>query len=1298
MTDDPAAAGADQQAIADEQADVAIVINIVRDGVRNAAFGETVGAAERKLRQPLQRCTEYRALRDVLTSLQRDLSAFLTTVETAHRELDRREQMRADAQRFGAVWWQQRERSIGEQRTPEQRTAAWVDVFAEALLDDRFDVCARLASPAYPQLPADALLVRRAQAGAQALGEGRWGAAAPLLRMLADGPWGALLAPARRVSIELLLARTLLPIAAERRGIRRRLAAAKDWPGVTDAQRALLAVGAGECSLAEGDLDAAAATFAQAAELNPQAHAPHVGLGLVAERRATWFVALDQFDQAVERVPDGSSLARMRAPVSGNLYWRLAIKLAGGRKSLEAPDPGVPAERRRAALEAIGTALSLGIGGHGEFPERKIRIYQADLLHSLDRDQEAAAAYYDAAQHLQVPTDDAVARTYLEKACELGPGVPVHHWSLAETLRRLAYAKDGKADPALLGQAITRWEAGTAIGSPGREEAWAYVTLALAKMDQRVPTTRSAFWEVAALCERAVLLDGSYVLGWAALAHAHNRIGNPRTALAAANHALAEDSSDPIALENRTLALALLEQNDQAALAVRSLADGSTSLWVRLFVRIVARQAEAALSLLSEAPPGDEGLLRIYRSMCNRALGREADEIEDLRWIWAHRDDDPAIASSAGWAAYRLGHYDAAEECYWRILDPRDQSVLDQDAACDLGQVFLERGDEDRDDLSRGESLLRAGIGQHPPALLTMLGEVELPQLRQRLADKPHAARAVAIVDEVLILLRKRHAALTDAAVTAETEMREVLGLGPAAWPVGLVMESTGPDAGEQAAGAGGWRPARRQAAQAALGWLASTAKAWREAAEAYVALGQEGLPDDAADGFIRAAAALRAEADDAARSGHPADARVQYAWLAEQVAAHAPGQRELRSGLLCRAAMAGVAGADLDGARRDFDAAATAMAGRVQDWKAGTAGDGLRELARIFTSSVPAFWTQADGLTSVKADDGLTGPGRALVDALLAGLSLDDAYRTRRSDVDSSATFPLTNIVVLSLGPGLIPADTTGSWQLLDTALPRLHDQIEHEYGIPVPGIRIVPGQALAPTGFEILLYGSVVRRGEIPAAGSPPGQPPPLDEAVAALRDILVGNLGRLLGPDDLVNWAAPDDGAGPEALGDIETRLRVQRVLRLLLREGVPVTNRRAVLGAIAAAVTSGADTLTALGAARRALAPVLTGTGPRLEQLPAALESAVAQCVRTEDPAGRPVWQSPRADAAKLAGQLRDYFSSLPAGAAVVVDAPEVRFFITRLLSGVPCRVLAKAELEAAGRLEDVDASAISERAR
>lgn len=111
------------------------------------------------------------------------------------------------------------------------------------------------------------------------------------------------------------------------------------------------------------------------------------------------------------------------------------------------------------------------------------------------------------------------------------------------------------------------------LRQPGPEEAWAYATLALAKMDREMSSRRPTLWEVAALSERAVLLDGTYALGWALLAHAHNRIGNPRTALAAANRALAEDSSESIALENRTLALALLEQNDKAAQAAQLLAD-----------------------------------------------------------------------------------------------------------------------------------------------------------------------------------------------------------------------------------------------------------------------------------------------------------------------------------------------------------------------------------------------------------------------------------------------------------------------------------------------------------------------------------------------------------------------------------------------------------------------------------------------------------------------------------------------------------------------------------------------------
>jgi tetratricopeptide (TPR) repeat protein len=1317
VTGNPAPAGADEQARAGEQADVAEVIAYVRSEVKRAGFGGGVAAAKPKLLQPLRRTSEYGPLRRNMVELQHDLSKFLAILKEAHDRLDRVEQMRADSERFGTVWWRQRQRSISEQPSPEQQSAEWVTVFAEALLAERFDVCARLASSEYPSLPDDELLVRLARTGAQALDEGRWAAAAPLLRLLVDGPGGKMLPPPHRASIELLLARILMPIAAERSGVRRRLEEALARPGENDAECALFAVGLGECSLAAGDLAAAVTWFEQAEALNPGDPAPYIGLGLVEEQRRTWFTAMDQYDQAAARAPDGQALARLRAPVSGNLYWRLAIKLADVEESLEVPDPKVPAERRQAALEAIDTALRLGISGRGESPERRALIYRAGLLESLGRSQEAAAAYYDAALRFQPPTEDAVACKHLEKACDLGPTVPVYHWALADVLRRLAYGEGGRADSARLEESIQRWRAGAAIRQPAPEEAWAYVTLAFAKTGREVSLKRSTLWEAAALTERAVLLDGTYALGWAALALVHNMIGNPRTALAAANRALAEDSSESMALEERTLALAYLERVDEAAQAAKLLANGSTSgLWPRLYALLVARQFDMALTLFSNLPVESDAALRWYRAVVNKWLNHDADETEDLRWIWEHRDDDLATdPGNVAWAAYRLGYYDSAEERYRQILDVRDQSVLNPNAACDLGQLLLERGDAPRQDFANGEALLKAGIDQHTLSSLGMLEEVELPQLLRRVAGKPHADRVAAIAGDVLALLHERRAALADPSVTPEVEMRWALDPSLTDQAVSVVAENlddgpADPAAGvgpaDPAAGDGAWRSARRQAAYAALGSLGIAQKRWRDAAEAYVALGQEGLPEDAAVGYARAVAAMRAEADETARSGDLDLAREHYGWLAEQVAAHSPAAQGLRSGLLCRVAMASAASGDADAARSNFEAAVGPLAGHAEGCRAEDAADGPRALARIFAGSAPAFWAQTDTLTSLRADPALTEGARALVDAILAALSLDDAYRTHSSDVDSSATFPLTNAVVLSLGTSLMPGDTDDPSPLRRTLLPQIRNDIEQEYGIRVPGIRLRKDATLAPTGFEVLLDGVTVREGEIPEARSSPVEAPPLDDAVAGLKDALIGNLARLLGPDDLATWAAPSAPATPEdgvvqvALSDAETRLRIQRVLRLLLREGVPVTDRHAVLAAIATAVTDGADTVTALRNARLRLARALPGTGPgpRPEQLPAALESAVAQHLRAECLPGmsRPAWQAPCAEADKLVEQLQEYFSSLPAGAAVFVRDPGVRCFVVRLLAGARLRrhVVTKDELEAAARLgpDVVDASA------
>ncbi len=1232
------------------------------------------------------------------------------------KESESIENTRADAERFGAMWWRQRQRSIRKASSPDLRVAEWVRVFAEALLEERFDVCARLASPEYPALPDQELLVRLARTGAQALREGRLEAAAPLLRLLVDGAWGKALPPASRASIELLLTRILVPIAAERAAVRRRLEDALAR-SERDDERALLAVALGECALAGGDLAEAITSFEQAAVLNPADPAPYVGLGLVEERRGTWFTAQQRYDQAAQ-ASDGQALARLRAPVPGNLYWRLAIKLAGTEESLEAPDPNAPVEDVEMALDAIDTALRLRITGRGEYPERRALIYRARLLERLGRRDEAANAYYETVQRLRPLTDDSMARDYLEEACRLGPAMPVVNWTLAETLRRLAHREDGGVDRELLDESVKRWQLGADIRPPGRDDAWAFATLALAKLEREVSAPKSTCWQVALLAERAVLLDGTYALGWALLALAHNRVGNPRTALAAANRALQEDRSESMALEQRTTALISIDMIDEARQAAGMLAEESPGgFWPRLYVLLVAREAEQALGLLSTLPIKDEPTRRYYRAICNHFLDRQTDLVQDLRWIWEHRKEAEVVVPPTGlaWAAYRIGKYDAAEKRYREILADLNQQVLDPYAACDLGQLLLERGDPARDDFADGEALLKSGIRAHDAVMLGNLADVELPQLLRRVASRPHARIVDTIVGRVLALLHERRAVLLDPSVTPEVEMRRVLdanGVDRPATPAEDV--DNGPAAG--AVGNTDWRPARRQAAHAAVGWLGMSQKRWRDAAEIYVALGREGIPE-AAVGFARAVAAMRSEADEMVRAGDLSAALAEYRRLVDEVTAHAPDERKLQSGFLCRVAMASAACGDTETARNNFEAAfaflnaGTAtdrpMAGRAHElrgpgvWRRGDLSaaeeaDEPRALAGIFAGSVPAFWAQADALSAISADPALTRVTRTGIDAILAALSLDDAYRTRRSDLDSAATFPLTNTIVLGLGAALNPADTSK----LSTLLSQTREFVERTYGVRIPGVSVRDDVVPTPTGFVVLLAGVPVRMGETAGTRSPRRVSPPLDQAVGQLRDALVSNLAQLIGPDDLRPWASSsaataEDGVVRAAFADAETRLRIHRVLRLLLRDAVPVTDRRAVLRAISDAVTGGAGTLEALESVRLRMAGVLPGTEPgrRQEQLPAWLEDAVARQLRAGDPswAGGLAWQARRDAAGTLVAQLRKHLSSLPPDTVILVRNPSVRPFLVRLLAGPQPRprILTNDELDAAHAIQRED---------
>src|SRR5215467_5703724 len=150
MSGNLASRGAVEEAGGDELTDVEAVVTYLSSELADVGLGGAVAAAVRKLVQPLHKAADYGSLHKNLVELQRDLSTILATLEKADKKLDRLEKKRADAERFGPVWWRQRQRRISDQPSPEQRADQWVKVFAEALLAERFDVCTRLASSAYP--------------------------------------------------------------------------------------------------------------------------------------------------------------------------------------------------------------------------------------------------------------------------------------------------------------------------------------------------------------------------------------------------------------------------------------------------------------------------------------------------------------------------------------------------------------------------------------------------------------------------------------------------------------------------------------------------------------------------------------------------------------------------------------------------------------------------------------------------------------------------------------------------------------------------------------------------------------------------------------------------------------------------------------------------------------------------------------------------------------------------------------------------------------------------------------------
>jgi len=193
-------------------------------------------------------------------------------------------------------------------------------------------------------------------------------------------------------------------------------------------------------------------------------------------------------------------------------------------------------------------------------------------------------------------------------------------------------------------------------------------------------------------------------------------------------------------------------------------------------------------------------------------------------------------------------------------------------------------------------------------------------------------------------------------------------------------------------------------------------------------------------------------------------------------------------------------------------------------------------------------------------------------------------------------------------------------------------------------------------------------------------PGGRSSADEVVATLAATLRTHMHRMIGTDDVELWLAGwDDPAvaaweGPRL--DAAGRLRVARVLRSLLREGVPVTDRASIMSGFLAAEHAGESTTGILRRVRLGLsAQVLCGGVDRVRH---ALPPEIAERIRAGIDGTQ--WRCPRADAESLLADIGRWRRGLPDDVVITVDDRVPRPVVWTLLAsaGTPSTVLSTEE--------------------
>lgn len=1195
---------------------------ILDDTVRELERSRLSGPSKliaRTVLKALKGRSEYDDVISQVLRLEREIEEISTVLANCAEQLRAAERAEADRDPEGKAWWNQRLRRVSTAFDAGDPRAR--DVWVETWMEF-------LERNAWQQT-IDLATQLTGRPGAAAISNDL--VAVPRA-LAADDPSAALESIERLIEtgiggvgvttrLGLLRVRVLLSEFSNRAVVRAAAMQAVNTAEGTPHESLALAALA-EAQLANDSTAVALQTLGQATSFDTPATDARVLLGEVLERDAAWAKADLQYERALAG-DQFAALPVLLRRVPSRLLVRAALR------------DEVPPDR---AVDMLTRALDLGVPGDGDYPDKDVWAAKGDRLveraarEERDRDAtaaigsraKAAEAYFYAGQRYAWLGFLPRAVELFAASCAHAPEVAEYRWQHAETIRLTAYRSDGVVDRDRLERARAQLLLGIEHRRPSQYDAWVLITQS--KIDEDLGIADP---DPTLTIERALLLDPEYAPGYSFLASALRRQGFVVEAREVIEQGMA--SADDDFAFNIRVALELDAGHYGAALdVIDQRAEGSPEdpelRLLRSNVLLRMGDPEGALRELEE----EKGeMVRATRGLALATAGRRDEARDEFLSLW-RETRHAKTGEYAGWAAYAAGLQEPfkpelIDEAVDRYRELAERAPTDLQYLRDLGQMLLARGDA-----AEGRAALEDGIEACPyPDELVQLAGLELPMLRAALVDRPYAAFVARIVDSLgdriehrVALLRRRRRDPGSAAVEAAAA-RTALGGGDAA------------------------------AALAAY-------RRWT---------GSLDLPE-APGGAIRAALLLRGTADAAYTRGERDSARAQWAMIQHQLE-EVPGSRTVSASLTCRQLLVDVMrapyGADgwLDREQQTGDEAILSS---------------LSEAVDVVVHDPDSLWALHDGLVRLRGDQRASASLRSTLDRLLDELPLERIYSLAADKAVDYASFVSVRQLEMHVAGDVADQLENGH---LDDAVQAFSRRVLAETGVRIPWVYHERRPDLPAGQVDVRVYGRWVASSVL--GGEPEAW---VEEIVACLDRTVRGHLFRLVGVDDVTLWLEGWDLQHRDApewrpSDPVVDRLRLARLLRMLLREGVSVADRHSIIDGLDASATPHrarpSATLDTLRDVRSRLGPTALGIRPGVERvlLPKDLEARLRSALRDD----RPVWELPRPAACSVIADLRAWLEQQPKKPVVlVVDDGRLRPFVWRLLATEPSlAVISKEEL-------------------